>query len=403
MADSPTRHLRILVHDYAGHPFQAQLSRELARRGHEVVHAWCARLQTPRGALTRRDDDPPGLSFEPVDLGRDFEKYGLWSRWRQEKSYGRLLAAQVRSFRPDAVLSGNTPIRAQAALLRAAKNSGVRFVYWVQDVLGVGIAQALRRRLGPAGRPIAAALAAMERRLWTGSDHVVVVSEDFLPYLPERVRNHRATVIENWAPLQELPQLGRDTAWARAQDLGNRRVALYTGTLGLKHNPSLLADLARRFEREPDVRVVVVSEGPGADYLRTQELPNLLVLPFQPFERMAEILDSADMLVALLEEEAGEFAVPSKVLTYLCAGRPLLLAVPSRNLARRIVVSAEAGLACDPEDRAGFLDSAESLLHDRALRERLGANARRYAERTFDIERITHQFETILCGESGKA
>ncbi len=31
--------MRILVHDYSGHPFQAQLSRELARRGHDVVHS----------------------------------------------------------------------------------------------------------------------------------------------------------------------------------------------------------------------------------------------------------------------------------------------------------------------------------------------------------------------------
>ncbi len=33
--------MRILVHDYSGHPFQAQLSRELARRGHDVVHSTC--------------------------------------------------------------------------------------------------------------------------------------------------------------------------------------------------------------------------------------------------------------------------------------------------------------------------------------------------------------------------
>ncbi len=28
--------MKILVHDYAGHPFQVQLSRALAQRGHQV-------------------------------------------------------------------------------------------------------------------------------------------------------------------------------------------------------------------------------------------------------------------------------------------------------------------------------------------------------------------------------
>jgi len=30
--------MRIGIHDFSGHPFQVQLSRELASRGHEVVH-----------------------------------------------------------------------------------------------------------------------------------------------------------------------------------------------------------------------------------------------------------------------------------------------------------------------------------------------------------------------------
>ncbi|RYJ01060.1 MAG: glycosyltransferase WbuB, partial [Actinomycetales bacterium] len=34
--------MKVVVHDFSGHPFQVQLSRELARRGHDVVHSSCA-------------------------------------------------------------------------------------------------------------------------------------------------------------------------------------------------------------------------------------------------------------------------------------------------------------------------------------------------------------------------
>ena len=50
--------MKILVHDYAGHPFQVQLSRELASRGHTVRHAYAGGLQTPRGELQKRESDP---------------------------------------------------------------------------------------------------------------------------------------------------------------------------------------------------------------------------------------------------------------------------------------------------------------------------------------------------------
>ncbi|RMF52223.1 MAG: glycosyltransferase WbuB, partial [Bacteroidetes bacterium] len=52
--------MRILVHDYAGHPFQVQLSRALARRGHDVLHAYCGSLpNTAHGIMHRLDEDPP--------------------------------------------------------------------------------------------------------------------------------------------------------------------------------------------------------------------------------------------------------------------------------------------------------------------------------------------------------
>src|SRR5690606_41233874 len=80
--------MRILVHDFAGHPFQVQLSRSLAQRGHEVVHAYCASLQTtPRGALEPQPDDPAGFRVEPISLRHPITKYSFVRRWGQENVY----------------------------------------------------------------------------------------------------------------------------------------------------------------------------------------------------------------------------------------------------------------------------------------------------------------------------
>jgi len=63
--------MRILINDHAGHPFQVQLSRSLASRGHQVLHTFTAGLQTPRGALQRREDDPDTFAIEPIALSND--------------------------------------------------------------------------------------------------------------------------------------------------------------------------------------------------------------------------------------------------------------------------------------------------------------------------------------------
>ena len=49
---SPTS--RIVVHDYSGHPGQAQLSRALAARGYEVTHQHCPAYATGKAPSSGR-------------------------------------------------------------------------------------------------------------------------------------------------------------------------------------------------------------------------------------------------------------------------------------------------------------------------------------------------------------
>lgn len=393
--------MKILVHDYSGHAFPVQLSRSLAARGHWVRHLYSAAFQTPKGPLAPRADDPAGLRIEPIELGRPFAKYDLVRRVLQERAYGRLLEKVIAASDADVFICGNAPLDPQAMSLAASRRRGLPFVYWQQDIYGIAIDRFVRRKLPVVGALIGQRYLRLEQRLLRESDHVVTISDDFLPILTGwGVARDKISVIENWAPLADLPQRPRDNEWAREHGLSDKLVFLYSGTLGLKHNPALLLALARRFADRPDVRVVVVSEGLGADWLkaRNAEAPNLVVLPFQPFARLADVVASADVLVAILEPDAGVFSVPSKVLTYLCAGKPVLGAIPPANLAVRIIERNGAGLNAAPEDEAGFLAAAAQLAGDPALRTRMGANARGYAERTFDIAAITGRFETILRG-----
>jgi colanic acid biosynthesis glycosyl transferase WcaI len=182
--------------------------------------------------------------------------------------------------------------------------------------------------------------------------------------------------------------------------LVGKRVVLYSGTLGLKHDPEVIVQVARRLSRQDDVQVVVVSECRRADWLRRrrdeEELLNLRLLPFQPYAELPNVLASADVLLALLEADAGAFSVPSKVLSYLCAGRALLAAVPSDNLAAEVVRRSGGGALVEPGHEAGLVGQATRLLADAGLREELRRRARGYAEANFDVASISDRFEAGL-------
>lgn len=387
--------MRIAVHDYSGHPFQVQLSRALAGRGHAVRHLHCPAYTGGKGALARTPEDPSGFEVTAVELGTTFAKYSVLRRPLQELRYGRRLVARVREFRPDVLVSANTPLLAQWVLQRGCRRAGVPVVFWQQDVYSVAMGARLRR-IPLAGGLAARAFESLERRLLRASAAVVVISPDFLPIVAAwGVDPRRTHVIENWAPIAELPLRPRDNPVARAHGLAGRPVVLYSGTLGLKHNPELLAALGRHFA-DRDVAVVVVSEGLGADWLRERSGGDLLQLPFQPYAELPDLLAGADVLVVILEPEAGVFSVPSKVLTYLCAGRPILAAVPEQNLAARLIAGSGAGVTVAPDDVAGFVLQCDALLADEDRRREMGAAARRYAEATFDLTSICDRFERII-------
>ena len=229
----------------------------------------------------------------------------------------------------------------------------------------------------------------------------MAISPTFLDTLATWGVAEKTTVVPNWAPLAELPVRDRVNPWSERMGVSGVPVVLYSGTLGLKHDPSVLALLADELaEHCPSARMVVVSEGKGREWLETYQRehgsPNLVLLDYQPYEDLPQVLASADVLVALLEPDASRFSVPSKVLTYLCTRRAILAVMPRDNSVARILDQNGAGVVVDPAERDKVAVHTLRMLGDDAYREQLAASGRRYAEATFSPDVAADRFESVF-------
>ncbi len=393
--------MRIAVHDYAGHPFQFELSRQLAREGHVVRHFYFAGDAGPKGDASVRADDAAGFSVDAIDLDGAYSKEKLFQRRAMDIRYGREAGARIAAFQPDVVISGNTPVEAQEPLMRAAQAAGAAFVFWMQDFYSLAVKRILGRKWFGAGAAVAAWYEHLEAGQLRRSDAIVLISDDFLSGLAElKVRNAELEIIPNWGALDSLPVRPRANNWSAAQGLEGRFNFLYSGTLGLKHDPLVLTALADAFATDPTVVVTVVAAGQGADMLRAElaanPRPNMSLLPLQPMEVLPEVLGSADVVIALLEEDAGRFSVPSKVLSYLCAHRPIILSAPRENLAARILADAGAGVVVEAGDAKGLIAAARRLHDDGELRTAMGISGRTYAETNFDVTAVAARFQNVF-------
>lgn len=397
--------MKLVVHDYAGHPFQVELSRELARRGHDIVHAFFADDQGPKGELTSRADDPPQLSFASVGIGRRYQKGSLLRRRFDDVAYGRKVAELIRREKPDLVISGNTPTESQERIVGACRGVPCGFVFWLQDFYSVAVAHLLKKKLGLFGAAVGEYYRLLERRQLRQADAIVTIAEQFRSVVVNWTRaEEKVFTIENWGAMNAIRPDRKDNEWVRHYGLVDTFNFVYAGTLALKHNPRLLIELARR--TKGSATVVVVSQGIGTELLasarRNEALDNLILLPPQPVARLGQVLAAADVAVAVLEPEAGAFSVPSKVQSYMCAARAILLAAPADNPAAQVVAREETGIVVDPTDIPAFIDAADRLQRDAEFRRRAAQRGRAYAERTYEISEVANRFERVFLFARGE-
>ncbi len=377
----------ILILDYGAYQFTADLAAEFARDRTVVVSY---RYPSPVPTPNSRDVliDPKLLDAQPVELGRAFERYG-WRRVFSEIDLAMRMLIAVLRLRPRNVISANMPILAQFTIWLGTKVVGGRFVFWLQDIFGV--AGKTLSHGSPILARVTGAAGGVERFLLRRADAVIAISPDFVAWLLSiGVDATRILMQPNWSDPIRISPCRRTKALDVFGPGG--RVFLYTGTVGLKHDVDLLSGLAVHLQGA-GARLIVISEGRGADVLRGSAA--VTVLPFQDAGLHTTMLASADVLVVSLRSQAGEFSVPSKVNAYLCAGRPVLAALPEANMAAQILV----GVGCSvssPKDPAGFFVAALQLAGaESTVLDRTGQQCRDYAVREFDIERISSRLMSV--------
>ncbi|MDB4989650.1 MAG: hypothetical protein JWN04_4828 [Myxococcaceae bacterium] len=164
-----------------------------------------------------------------------------------------------------------------------------------------------------------------------------------------------------------------------------RKLVVYTGHISRLKGLDALLGLA---ERCPEALFLLVgSEGDGLVERAAKKHDNVQVLPWQPYERAALFMVSADVLIlppsSVGLKVAGHTVLPIKLFGYLAAGRAVL--APATPDVRELLTDDDNAVLVE----AGDLDAAgralRSLLGDDARRARLAARARETgAELTWD-------------------
>jgi colanic acid biosynthesis glycosyl transferase WcaI len=307
------------------------------------------------------------------------------------------LAGLRPKLRPDAVLAMSPPLILGIAGVVVARRWRVPLVFNIQDVFpDVAV------EVGAITNPkVIATARALERALYRASDAVTVLSEDLRDNLATKLAGHRpdrVRVIPNFVDVEAIRPGERENAYRREHGLGDRTVVMYAGNLGYSQPVGLLLEAAAALRDRDDLVFVVNGGGSARGDLERQAagLDNVRFVGMQPKERLGEVLAAADVHTVLLRTGLARSSVPSKMYSILAAGRPTLASVDRGTEVERTLATADAGITVAPEDAEALTTAIARLADDRAERERLGANGRRWVEQWLSPAAVAEAYEALF-------
>jgi putative colanic acid biosynthesis glycosyltransferase WcaI len=187
-------------------------------------------------------------------------------------------------------------------------------------------------------------------------------------------------------------------SFRRKYGLGDKFLVTYSGNMGVKQGLGCVVEAAAL--NRDDHTTLFLMVGSGADreriesLARQMELSNLRFMPLLDEPDFRGLIAASGICLVTQQRSVSEVAFPSKIVTYLAAGRPIIASVNLESEVAQIARESGAGRVVPAEDAEALLAAIREL-RENDMNE-LGRNGRNYAARRWAAARVLGNLEASL-------
>ena len=295
---------------------------------------------------------------------------------------------------PDLIFAVFQPLSVGVTLPMLARVKKAKLILNIQD-----LHPDVQIELGMIRNPLIIwLLKAIERYGYVHANALAVICGAFKEHCVARgAKLNSVEIIPNWINLNEIEPGNRNNAFRKSIGLDNSHfIVLYAGTVGWVSGAEVLLSVAQMVRDLNNVRIVFVGEGQLVPKLKKETellfLDNVIFSPFQPREILSQVQAIADISMVSLKKGKGRASVPSKVLGYMAAARPVVALVDEDSETARMIVSSGCGWVLEPENSADLAKLIRDIqVKDSELRKR-GDKGRAFIEKNYNKNTITQKY-----------
>jgi glycosyltransferase involved in cell wall biosynthesis len=298
--------------------------------------------------------------------------------------------------RQDLVISTSPPLTIGAVSWMLGARWGAPSIYKVAEIYpDLAIRQGVIR-----GRFLVGLMRALERFVYARSAMVVPIADQFRRIINGRgVPDRKLRTIPDCVDIEMYRPLPRCNEFAISHGLLEDFVVLYAGNIGYVQDWESVLHAAGDLAALP-IRFVIVGDGAKREWLTREVvnrgLTNVLLVGYQPKERMPEINAACDIATIPLTTAGSKDGFPSKVYSTLASGRPVLVSALRDSEMAALVTNARCGRTVPPENGPAFTEAVLAAYRDREALADEGRRGRELIEREYTKESIAKRYDALI-------
>ncbi|WP_448118270.1 glycosyltransferase family 4 protein [Pseudomonas serbica] len=244
------------------------------------------------------------------------------------------------------------------------------------------------------------AVGCVVRGIYRCSDTLLLQSKAFFGAVEKYADREKMVYFPNSINRSISPESEQDISPLLKGQLENNFSVVFAGNIGTAQSVSTIVEAARLLRQEKDIKIFVIGSGSMLEWVVEQKnkhcLDNLLLPGRFSVSYMPKIFESASvLLVTLSDEEIFSYTLPSKVQSYLAAGRPIIAAL--RGEGARVIVESGAGIVCEPENGAALATTILTMKGaSSGERDKMAEAGLKYFSENYDMDFQSERLIDIL-------
>lgn len=166
-------------------------------------------------------------------------------------------------------------------------------------------------------------------------------------------------------------------------------IFLYGGNLGIPQGIDFALEAIKEARTVKNAFFVFVGGGTANDLVEkakeTNDYQNLIFIPPLPKDEYDQFVYACDVGLIFLNHECLAPNYPSRLLSYMEAGLPVLCATDSYTDVGKIAEENDYGLSCESNEISDFVAHVNTFM-DKMIRDRMGRNAEEYFHKYYTVD-----------------